>query len=85
MNLFQTQDFFKNLYKDKSVKFEFDQKCHSRYELIIVEGKLNPVHHLENDKIKVTVEDMDSVYVPISPHRQNFTTEEMLNFIEKSK
>jgi len=75
MNFFQAQTFFKRMYPNKEIQFEFDEKCLGRVELEYTDGELNPIHHVENNKLKVTVFDMDAIYVDIAPHRQNFTTE----------
>jgi hypothetical protein len=71
MNFFEAQDFFKNMYPGKSIKFEFDKKCIRVMEIIHTDGKPNPVHHIEYQKVKVIVDGSDPVYVPIMPHRMN--------------
>jgi diaminopimelate epimerase len=71
MNLFEAQEFFKSMYPNKKINFEFDEKCHRLHEVVYTEGNPHVVHHVENNKVKVSVEGMDSMYVPIAPHREN--------------
>ena len=81
MNLFEVKDFFKNMYPGKNIKYEFDEKCHRTHELIYTDGKPNPVHHIESNKVKVTVETMAPVYVPIAPHRECASWDQMKKLI----
>lgn len=71
MNFFEVQDLFKSMHPGKNITFEFDEKCHRFHELVYTDGVPNVIHHVENHKVKVTIEGMDSIYVPISPHREN--------------
>ena len=81
MDYFQAQDFFKQLYPNKKISYEFDEKCHRVHELIYTDGVPNPVHHVENDKVKVSVEGMDPIYVSIMPHRECYTWDLMKKMI----
>jgi hypothetical protein len=81
MNFFEAQDFFKQMYPGKEMKFSFDQKCHRFYEIVITDGKPNPIHHVENNKVKVEVSGMDPIYVPIQPHREVYNHADMMNLI----
>ena len=81
MNYFEVQDFFKKLYPGKKIDFEFDDKCHRFHELVYVDGIPNEMHHVENHKVKVTVEGMDPIYVPIKPHRETWTWEAIKKLI----
>jgi len=85
MDFFQAQDFFKQAYPDKKVTFTFDEKCHRFYELTITDGKANPVHHIENNKVRVDIEGLPSIYAPIMPHRECCTLEYMIALIDKAK
>jgi hypothetical protein len=69
MNFFQTQDFFKKMYPNTLITFEFDIKCIRTMEIIHTDGKANPVHHLEYNKVKVSVPGKEPMYVDIQPHR----------------
>ncbi len=73
MDLFQLQDFFKNMYPEKLITYEFDEKCQRVHELIYTDGKPNEYHHVEYNKVKVTPDKLDSIYVDIAPHREVFT------------
>lgn len=70
MDYYQAKDFFKQMYPGKTITFEFDEKCHRFHQLVYTDGIPNPIHHIENNQIKVTVEGMDPIYVPIQPHRE---------------
>jgi hypothetical protein len=70
MNFYEAQDFIKTLYPGKNSSFEFDEKCHRKYEVIITDGSVNISHHIECNKVKANVEGiLDPIYIPIAPHR----------------
>ena len=81
MNYYQVQDMFKSMYPGKTITYEFDEKCHRIHELIYTDGKPNPHHHIENQKVRVNVEGMDPIYVPIIPHRETCTWEHIKKII----
>lgn len=83
MDFFQTQDFFKQLHPEKKISYEFDEKCHRVHEIIYTDGKPNPIHHIESDKVKITVEGQETVYISIMPHREIATWEYMKEMINK--
>lgn len=69
MDYYQTQSFFKEMFKGQKVSFEFDDKCIRKLELIYSEGKMHIDNHIEYQKVKVTTENFTPFYVPIQPHR----------------
>jgi hypothetical protein len=71
MNFFEAQDFFKKLYPNDVIKFQFDEKCHKIHELIYTDGIPNEQHHIQCDKLRVTIGNQPPVYIPIAPHRMN--------------
>lgn len=73
MDFYQAQEFFKSMFPGKQITYEFDDKCHRFYEIVMTSGDPNMVHHVENDRVKVFVEGQDPMYVPISPHRETYT------------
>jgi hypothetical protein len=81
MNFFQVQDLFKQLHPGKKVSFEFDEKCHRQHEIIYTDGIPNPMHHIENNKVKVSVEGLAPIYVDIIPHRECCTWDQMKKMI----
>jgi len=81
MDFFQAQDFFNQMYPGKEIKYEFDEKCHRVHELIYTDGKPNQYHQVENNKVKVTVEGQEAVYVSIMPHRETFSWDAIKNVI----
>ena len=83
MNFFEAQDFFKKMYPEILVSFEFDEKCMRTMEIIHTDGQVNPVHHIEYNKVKVTPLGSDSIYVPIAPHRMNVEWEQAKAHLNK--
>ena len=83
MDFFEAQELFQNMNPGKQVSFEFDEKCHRIHELVYTDGVPNPVHHVENNKVKVTIEGQPSFYVPISPHRECYEWEKIKEIISK--
>lgn len=71
MDFFEAQDFFKNMYPGKKINYEFDDNCHRKVEIIHTDSKPNMIHHVECNKVKMTVEGMPAIYVPIMSHRFN--------------
>ena len=69
MNLYEAQDFFKKMYPDKQISYDFDDSCIRQIECIYTDGKLHSHNHVEYQKVRVTVEGMSPMYVPIAPHR----------------
>jgi hypothetical protein len=81
MNYFQVQDFFKKMYPGKEIKFEFDDRCHRFHELVYTEGRPNEFHHVENHHVKMTIENQEPIYVPIQPHREVYSWDEIKQII----
>lgn len=81
MNYFQAEELAKQMNPGKIVNLSFDQKCRRVCEIIITDGLANNIHHIENNKVRVDVEGMDPIYLPIQPHRENCTHEEMMKII----
>jgi hypothetical protein len=84
MNFFEAQDFFKGMYPDKKIDYQFDDSCIRFIEMVMTDGKPNPVHHVEYQKIKVTVEGMEPKYVPIASHRMNINWDDLKQFVGKN-
>lgn len=81
MNIYECMETFKSMYPGKNILFEFDNKCHRTHEIVYENGVPNPLHHIENNKVRVTVEDMDPIYVPIQAHRETCTWSQMKTMI----
>lgn len=81
MNFFEAQDLFRQIYPDKQITFEFDEKCQRVNEIIYTDGVPNEFHHIENNKVKVNVQGMDPVYVSIAPHREICTWQYLRDLI----
>jgi hypothetical protein len=81
MNFFKLKEFFKQLHPGKQIFYEFDEKCHRTHELIYTDGIPNEMHHIENNRVKVTVDGQDPIYMDIIPHRECVTWEYMKTLI----
>lgn len=77
MNFFEAQEFFKKMHPDKLVTFEFDDKCIRQIESIYTDGEMHDINHIEYRQVKVTPSGMDSIYVPIQPHRMLISADEV--------
>jgi hypothetical protein len=69
MDIYQVEDLFKKIYKNKKVEISFDPLCVKTIEIGFLNGVPNEVHHLEFDRVKVTVDSAEDNYVDIMPHR----------------
>ncbi len=83
MNFFEAQEFFKKMYPDKLVSFEFDDNCIRQIECIYTEGQLHPINHVEYNRVKVTPQYQPSIYVPIQSHRSNISVSVVKSKIAK--
>jgi hypothetical protein len=81
MNFYEAQDFFKKMYTDKLVTFEFDNKCIRQIEAIHTDGEIHDINHVEYRQVKVTPQGLPSVYVPIQPHRMCIKAEDLKKHI----
>lgn len=81
MNYYEAQDFFKNIYSGKKISFDFDAKCYGSLEIVHTDGSPNILHHIESNKLLVSVEGLDPFYVPIVPHRTLITWQAVKEFI----
>jgi hypothetical protein len=82
MDFFEAQNFFKQAYPGKKISFEFDEKCQRFHQLVYTDGNPNPMHHIENHKVKVTIEGQPPIYVSIKPHRETATWVHMKKLID---
>lgn len=83
MDFFQAKEMVEQMHPGKKFELSCDEKCHRKYEIIITDGVANPVHHIENNKVRVDVEGLPPFYVPIMSHRENCTWEYMQNLIKQ--
>lgn len=70
MNLYECKDFFRQSYPEKKIDFSFDEKCYRSFIVTFTEGNPNEMHHIDHNKVKVEVEGMAPIYVPILTHRE---------------
>ncbi len=85
MNFYEAQDFMKQMYPGKVISFGFDEACHRTIEIIYTDGKPNLMHHVEFSKVKVSVEGMVDVYIPIAPHRMAAPWSSMKGYVNACK
>lgn len=69
MDLYQVEEFMKEMYPGKELSYEFDDNCHRTVEMMFTNGAPNLVHHVECNRVKVNIPGEPSRYVPIAPHR----------------
>jgi hypothetical protein len=81
MNYYEAQEFFKSIYPGKQISFDFDAKCYGSLEIVHTDGSPNILHHIESNKVLVSVEGMDPFYTPIVPHRTLVTWQAVKGFI----
>lgn len=85
MNFFEAQEFFKKIYPDRLLTFEFDGKCIHQIEAIHADGEMREVNHIEYRYVKVTPQGLQSIYVPIQPHRMLISADELKKHIGNTK
>lgn len=69
MDFYEAIEFFKGMFPDKQITYEFDDKCQRSLEIIHTDGLPNVVHHIECNKVKINIDGIPPQYVPIKPHR----------------
>lgn len=75
MDYYTAKDVFDSMNPGKVVTYDFDKNCLRKTEFIWNNGELNDDAFSEFDKVRITVEGQDPVYVPINTHRQADTIE----------
>lgn len=81
MDFFSVKETFTNMFPDKLKTFTFDDKCIRKMEIILTDGLPNLQHHVEYDKIKVSIEGIPDQYVKIAPHRDMIYWKDHKSFI----
>jgi len=84
MDLFESKNLFRNMHPDKNLTFSFDDKCIRKCEIVFTDGKPNEINHVENDKVKIFIEDQEAFYVPIDSHRECCDIEFILSKIQNN-
>lgn len=82
MNYYEAQEFMNKMYPGKKITFDFDSLCVKQIEVMHTNGLPNQMHHIEFQQVKVSVEGMDPIYMPIAPHRGTMPwkyTRDMIN------
>lgn len=85
MDFFQAQDLFKKMFPGKDIKYEFDELCQRQHDIVYTAGQPNLMHHVENDKVKITVDGQTPIYAPITPHRLSVPWSTMKSLIDLKK
>lgn len=83
MNIYECEEFFKQINPGKNVTLELDGNCHRRCEIVFTDGVPNDEHHFEFDRVKVCVEGQDPVYIKILPHRITYTSEAIKQILKE--
>lgn len=81
MNIYECKELFLSMNPGKNIDFDFDAKCIRKYEVIYTDGMPNDFHHVEHDKVKVTVDGKNPIYVNIDTHRENISWEGLKNLV----
>ena len=84
MNLYEAKETFEKLYPNKTVNISFDQKCYKKIEICFYDGLINENHHIEYDKVKMEIEDLEPTYIPIQPHRDTLSIDQVKNIIDSN-
>ncbi len=66
MDIFQANEFFCDMFKNKKVTYDFDEKCICKVEFVCTNGRPHLIQKVECDKAKFMVEGMKPFYVPIT-------------------
>lgn len=81
MNLYEAQDFFKGMHPGKNIEWSWPKECFRTIELVHTNGKPNVYHHVECNKVCMTVEGQQPILVPIAPHRHTLTMKDIQTLI----
>lgn len=85
MDFQEAKETFSNMFTDKSVTYTFDDNCIRQIELIMEDGFPNIVHHVEYNKVKISVEGLPDKYVPIQSYRMTITNSEYKIIFDRIK
>lgn len=85
MDLYELQEMLNTQNPDKKFTLEFDPICQRVIEIVLTDGSPNVVHHVEHNKVKVTIDGMQPYYFPIQPHRVNYTWSAIQSILQGKK
>ena len=85
MDIYEAQEFFKQMNPGKQITFEFDANCIRFIECVHTDTEMHENNHVEYRKLKVTVQGNDPIYVPIIPHRMIIKADDVKNHIANVK
>lgn len=83
MNIYECEEFFKQLNPEKQVTLTLDENCERLHEIMCTNGILNNEHHVEYNRVKVVVDNEPAIYVNISPHRITYDKNAMKEILRK--
>lgn len=84
MDFYEAKDFFKQMYPNKLVEYNFDNSCIRQVDCVFTKNQIHANCHIEYRQVRVTVGGQESFYVPIEPHRMIITCKELKKLIHDS-
>lgn len=85
MDFIEAQSFFKDMFPNSTIDFEFDDKCIRYIQCIYTDGKLHDICHVEYQKVKIIIKDQSPIYAPIDPHRVTMESKYLKEKISQSE
>lgn len=83
MDLIELQEMMNKSFVGKKIDYDFDLNCSRLINICLTEGVPHLYHQIEFNRVKVTIEGMESQYIGIQPHRVPFTWMDIQKMVEE--
>lgn len=74
MNFAQAQETFNTMFPDKNKEYGFDEKCVHKMDAMFTDGNPHLAHYVEYNKVKVIIEGLPELYIPLMPFHRVMAT-----------
>jgi hypothetical protein len=83
MDLIELQEMINKSFPDKKICYDFDHNCGRLINICMTEGVPHLYHQIEFNRVKLTIEGMESQYIGIQSHRVAFTWTDIQKMVEE--
>lgn len=81
MDIFKVKELMQSVHADNIVDVCLDKDCVRKIEIMMTDGKINPLHHVEFQKCKIKLKDGSESFAEINGHRENMSLEDIKKMV----
>ena len=81
MNIYEAEDFVRDLYPDRKIYLDLDRECYKCVCICLDHGKPNENGYVDCSKVKFVVDGIKDIYIPIEMYRKYLRYKEILEII----